>query len=328
MATTGPLVWISLALPIVRLIISWSCCHWLPGRPRRGSGVREMVAFGANVFGYNFINYLTTNVDRMLIGWYWGATPLGFYERAFRMLHLPLRQINGPATGVAISALSRVADEPLKYRTAYLHMAQSTMICMCPLLIYLACNADWCVQLMLGPQWHQTVPIFQWLAAASIVQIATIVVSWLLISQDRSKELLQFGIIGSVPILLAFAFALSGGPLRVVQAFAAANLLVVLPMLFGWAGRRGAVTTSDLWKTLGSVLPYMIVVAIINLSFQSLVGIDHPIYGLLATVSVTFVGWLIVASLTNSGQFLLSHLARLPVLSRLFQAFSPSRRKS
>jgi len=316
------LVWLSLALPIVRLIISWTCCRWLPSWPRRNSGVREMVAFGANVFGYNFINYLTTNIDRMLIGWYWGATPLGYYERAFRMLHLPLRQINGPATGVAISALSRVAGEPKKYRSVYLQMAQSTMILMCPLLIYLACSADWCVQWMLGSPWLQTVPIFRWLAAASIVQIATIVVGWLLISQDRSKELLQFGILGAIPIILSFAFALSWGPLRVVQSFAVTNLLIVLPMLFWWAGRRGAVTTLDLWKTLLQVLPYMIVMAAINLTFQWLIKIDRPIYGLLATIPLSFVGWLLVAVSTSSGQTFLRHLSRLPVISRLSGAFS------
>ena len=322
------LVWLSLALPIVRLIFAWTCCRWMPSWPRRGSGVREMVAFGANVFGYNFINYLTTNVDRMLIGWYWGATPLGFYERAFRMLHLPLRQINGPATGVAISALSRVAEDPPKYRAAYLQMAQSTMILMCPLLIYLACSADWCVQLMLGSQWGETVPIFRWLAAASIVQIATIVVGWLFISQDRSKELLQFGMLGALPIVLSFAFALSWGPLRVVQTFAVANLLVVLPMLFWRAGRRGAVTTADLWKILLHVLPYMAVMAIVNVTFQSFVEIDRPIYGLLATLPLSLVGWLLVAGSTNSGQNFLRHLTRLPVISRLSGVFSSKEESS
>jgi len=232
------------------------------------------------------------------------------------MLHFPLRQINGPATGVAIAALSRVADDPPRYRAAYLQMAQCTMICLCPLLIYLACSADWCVQLMLGPQWHQTVPIFRWLAAASIVQIATIVVGWLLISQDRSKELLQFGILGAAPIVVSFALALSWGPLRIVQAFAATNLLVVLPMLFWWAGRRGVVTTADLWKTLLKVFPTMMVLAVVNLSFQRLVKIDHPLGGLLATVALSFVAWLLMASTTSSGKFLLTQFAQLPLFRK------------
>lgn len=301
------LVIISLSLPIVRLVLAWSFCRWRPGLPSRGTGVRQMVGFGANVFGYNFVNYATTNVDRMLIGWYWGATPLGIYERAFKMLRFPLRQINGPATSVAIAVLSRAIESPQKYRNGYLQIATSMLICMCPLLVYLGFSAHWCVQIMLGPQWHETAPIFQWLAAASLVQITTIAVSWLFITQDRTRELLQYGLISAGPIVLSFILGLPWGPLGVVRAFTLTNLLLVLPFLLWWAGRRGPVTTADLWKALRSVVPYAVAVALANACIHAYVTIQSPFTGLLITFPVSLISWFVIATMTDSGRSLLSH---------------------
>jgi PST family polysaccharide transporter len=130
---------------------------------------------------------------------------------------------------------------------------------------------------------------------------------------------------GSIPILLSFALALAWGPLRIVQAFAVTNLTVVLPMLFWWAGRRGPVTIVDLWKTLLAVLPYMVVMATINLSFHFNVAIDRPIIGLLITASLSCVGWLLVAMVTSSGQNLLQNLAQLQLFSRIGKALLAGR---
>ncbi len=101
------------------LLISVSCwiaTGWIPGPPRRGTGVRPMLKFGGNLSGFNVVNYVSANFDNVMIRAIWGPAALGVYSQAYRLLVLPIRQINGPLTAVAVPALSRLVDEPESYR--------------------------------------------------------------------------------------------------------------------------------------------------------------------------------------------------------------------
>jgi O-antigen/teichoic acid export membrane protein len=83
--------------------------HRRGGRPARrggrGAGAAGLLAFGGRVSAFHVLNYAASNVDQLLIGWRFGPAPLGLYSRASQLVHLPLRQLNAPLTGVFVSAL-------------------------------------------------------------------------------------------------------------------------------------------------------------------------------------------------------------------------------
>jgi len=76
------LVWMAFALPAVTTIGVWFATGWIPGRPRRGVGVRSMLGFGGTLTLNTIIVYAAYNVDKLLIGRIWGAAALGVYGRA------------------------------------------------------------------------------------------------------------------------------------------------------------------------------------------------------------------------------------------------------
>ena len=123
----------------------WMVCNWRPGLPARNSGVREMVAFGRNLTGYNFLNYFSRNTDNLLIGRVWGAQQLGLYSRAYQLLLLPLDQICAPLDGVAVTALSRLTETPERYRQAYLRILEKVaMVTMPGVALMIATSDCWC----------------------------------------------------------------------------------------------------------------------------------------------------------------------------------------
>jgi len=68
-----------------------------------------LIGFGGNIaVSYVIFNWIS-NADNILIGWYWGAGPLGLYSRAYNLLILALNQITpGPsALRYPLSAESR-----------------------------------------------------------------------------------------------------------------------------------------------------------------------------------------------------------------------------
>ena len=118
------------------MAILWILCRWRPGRPRRAK-VGALIGFGANLFGFNLVSYFSKGIDSLLLGWRWGATPLGLYGNARRLMQLPVTQLNAPMTQVAIPALSRVVDQPERYRLAYVRFVEKIQLVALPGVAFL-----------------------------------------------------------------------------------------------------------------------------------------------------------------------------------------------
>ncbi len=110
------LVCMYIALPAAQAVGVWVACRWRPGGFAWHTGVGSMLAFGGHVTGYNLVNYFSRNLDNVLIGWRWGAAPLGLYSRAYTLLLLPIKQVSPPIAAIAIPAMSRLYTDPPRYR--------------------------------------------------------------------------------------------------------------------------------------------------------------------------------------------------------------------
>jgi PST family polysaccharide transporter len=230
----------------------WLFCGWRPGRPTPLLQVRDMLGFGGNVTGSNLANLLVRNLDQILIGWYWGATQLGYYDRAYRVLLVPVSSLNFPLFSVVMPTLSRLADQPARYRRAYLRVVEKLNMATMPAAALLVAAPDLVVHLLFGPQWAPATPIMAWLGLATLYQPILQTFGWLLMTQDRTAEMLRWGSICSAITAGGVVAGLPFGAAGVAAGFALSGLFVRLPCQFWVIGRRGPVTARDLY---GSMLP-------------------------------------------------------------------------
>ena len=149
---------------------TWIVSGWIPGRPRRGTGVRPMLTFGRNITGYATINVLAKNLDTLMLGRYWGAQNLGLYQKSHLLVSIPTDGTNEPFNSVAIPALSRLVDSPERYREAYLRILERVALLTMPCVAALIASSDWVVQLLLGPQWTASGRILIIIAIAGLFQ--------------------------------------------------------------------------------------------------------------------------------------------------------------
>ncbi|HET8670971.1 MAG TPA: lipopolysaccharide biosynthesis protein, partial [Candidatus Saccharimonadales bacterium] len=126
------LVFSQLALLGTSAIGMLTLCGWRPGLPRWHSGARSMLTFGGQVTGYSIINYLSKNLDNLLIGKFWGAQSLGLFSKAGQLVALPSDQIDEPLSTVAVPVLSRLEDSPERYRRVYFRMLEKVMLLAMP----------------------------------------------------------------------------------------------------------------------------------------------------------------------------------------------------
>lgn len=227
------------------MVLAWLFSGWRPGLPKRTADVWPMISFGGNLTGSNVLSYVSRNADNVLLGWAYGAGVLGLYSRAYSLMLLPINQFNAPVSTVAVSALSRLADDPSRYRRAFTQFLASITIATLPVVTFLLLEASSVIRLLLGDQWLGAVPIFQWLGIAALCQVVTQTNGWLFISQGRTGDMLRWGCVGSTLTVISFIAGLPWGAVGVAAAYAISSVLIRTPIVLWWVCRRGPVRVRD-----------------------------------------------------------------------------------
>ena len=249
------LVGASLATEVVGLVLTWTVSSWRPQPPRRDSGTLPMVLFGARLTGGSLLYSISRGVDSVLIGWRYGADSVGLYSRALALLMRPLEQLLAPISSVLLPTLSRLQGEPERYRRVFLQAYESIALAGFVLSGLLLALSQPLTVVLLGPQWEDTAAIFGAFAIAALYLPLAASSTWLFSSQGRGHEYLLMQSILSTLTIVAFVAGLPFGPLGVALSFALSGLLIRLPILYFLAGRRGPVSTNDLWRVFLRHLP-------------------------------------------------------------------------
>jgi PST family polysaccharide transporter len=284
-----------LVMAATHMVGVWILCRWLPDWGFDWLGVRSMLAFGGNLTGVNLLYYVSRNIDNVLIGKFWGVQQLGLYAKAYQLLLLPLMQINAPISRVAVPALSRLVQEPERYRQAYLRILAKVCLFTLPLVAWMIGSSDWLILVILGPKWQAASGLFALLGFVALIQPIGYTTTWLYTTQDRTWEQLQWGVLGSSLSVLSIVAGLPWGAVGVAASYGLSGLLIRTPLQFWYVGRAGWVRTADLYRT---ALPFFCAALGILLSL----GIFR-LYGATANVWVNLAASLLVAIL--SGGFIL-----------------------
>lgn len=296
------LVFSQLSQGLAYAVSIWLACRWRPGLPVRNSGVRSLLRFGRNLTGFSVVNYFARNLDNILIGRFWGSAQLGLYARAYQLLLLPLDQITAPITSVAVPALSRLVSSPERYRSAYLRLVEKIAILTMPLMAFMIAVADDLVLFLLGPNWIGVGRIFALLAVAGLVQPVSSTTGWLFVTQARTHQMFQWGLIGSSIIVVSIVAGLPWGAVGVAASYSLAFVFVVAPLLFWFVGREGPVRTGDFYRVIAPSAGAALAVFGALISFTRVVTIEKPILRLLISFVITTVITVIVLCLTSAGR--------------------------
>ncbi|TWT47370.1 lipopolysaccharide biosynthesis protein [Botrimarina hoheduenensis] len=302
------LVWIPIVSSLTLMLGYWLVCHWRPGKPARGAGTLELVSFGADVTGFNVVNYFARNVDTLLIGWWYGAAPLGAYDRAYRLFLTPITQTIGPISGVAIPALSRVVERPERYREAYLRILQPLMLMLCPAVLFMMVYAEEVVVLVLGAKWIDAAPIFRALLIVGVVQPFTNAVSWIMFSHGRSRDVLRLGTLGAAIKVASFAIGLPWGPIGVALSYAIVGVFIHTPLAVWYVTRTGPISWKDLVRAFALPLAIGIVVAATALAAKWRIAYESSTINLLIGLAICGVVWTFTVGNTKAGKYTIAEL--------------------
>ena len=278
----------TLAGNLVYLASVWRAAHWRPARPSLQLPDRHMLGFGANLTGFTFVSFLARNLDNVLIGHFAGSVALGYYDRAYKLLLVPLANVNSPIARITVPVLSRMAGDKPRLREAYLRIISQVTLVTVPGMAALVATADETVNLLFGAGWHAVVPIFTWLGVAGLLQPVIYSVNWLLMAQARTATMFRWGMYASTTAIAAFLVGLRWGAVGVACAFTVTDYVLRLPVLCLTVQRVGPVTALDLVRLQGPLLAAAgVTVLVTNTLLRPHVGVSG-VYLIAAAVVVSY----------------------------------------
>jgi len=243
------LVAMTVSFPLVSTIGSWITSGWVPGKPRRGSGIRSMIRFGGGITLYGLISYVGTNLEKVLLGRFWGSDALGLYGRAYQLINIPTENLNSAAGEVAFSALSRVQGEPTRLKNYFLKGYSLVLAMTLPITILCALFAEDMVLVVLGAKWRAAVPIFRLLAPTILVFAIANPLGWLLCSTGRVARLLKMSLVITPLMIGGYLAGLPYGPQGVARAYSLLMVLWILPAI-AWGVHGTGITFWDVLLTV------------------------------------------------------------------------------
>lgn len=223
---------------VVQILVNFSCLvvgvgmitDWRPRFSFRLSSVRDVVSYSAFVLGSQSVNYWSRHADDFLVGRYLGASQLGFYEHAYRLMMVPLQVLTYAAQPALHPILVSVKENVERLRKAYLELTEALGLISFPLGAYLAVVASPLVLVIWGPDWGPTVEVFRVLALLAAVQPVVSTAGTIFLVRDRTRLMLGISSINMVALVVAFALGLSHGIVGVATGFGVAYLAVVAPL--------------------------------------------------------------------------------------------------
>jgi O-antigen/teichoic acid export membrane protein len=218
---------------IVRFVMLWIAVKPKFGKPHISREVLPLVATGSNIFGAEALNYAERNSDNVIIGAVLGPAAVGQYSRAYALFLLPLQQMNGPIGRVALPVLSKLRDEPERYRR-YIRGAV-LVIGYLTLTTYAiaAAVSPALIGLLLGPNWDQAAVIFSLLAIAGVAQALGKVRGWLYITMGRSHRQFLYDLVARPIVIVGFFVGIWwNGVYGLTLVYGILSLLLLIPGFF------------------------------------------------------------------------------------------------
>jgi len=254
------LVMMGVSVPLTTTLGLWFSTAWIPSVPRRGVGLRSMMRFGGTMTLNGLVWYVANNIDKVLLGRYWGADAIGLYNSASQLIRLPTDNLNSAVGDVAFSALSRLQGDPERLSRYFLKGYSLVVALTLPVTVVCAVFADDLVAVVLGSRWVGAADIFRILAPTILVFAIANPLGWLLNSLGLVERGLKIAVALAPFLIGGCVIGLPYGPKGIAIAYSAIMTLWAVPLTV-WAVHGTAIRVRDIWSTLCYPLASSIVAA-------------------------------------------------------------------
>lgn len=135
------------------------------------SSIKKIFSFSVFQFLFNVINFFSRNLDKLLIGKFLGVNTLGYYEKSYRLMMLPLENITFVLNPVMLPIFAEFQNDLSLLAKSYLKVIRTLAFIGFSLTVLLHFASEEIILLIFGMQWELSIPVFRILALSVGFQI-------------------------------------------------------------------------------------------------------------------------------------------------------------
>ncbi len=264
----------------------------------------KISSYSTYQFLFSIINYFSRNLDNLLIGRYIGVVELGFYDKSYRLMMLPLSNIAHVITPVLHPILSEHQSNREYIFSAYLKLLNILAYIGFPLSVFLYFEASNLIFVVFGDQWAASVPIFKILAISVAPQMLNSTLGSIFQSTNETKKLFLIGNINTLVNVSAIVIAIViFGDIKQVAIFISIafylNLLVSFSYLFHSVFGRSVLS---LFSRL--IYPILLSICLVPICYYATQLCLNPIVSIFVTSFLTLVTSIIFMQIGGDYNFI------------------------
>lgn len=289
---------------------------WKPSRFRRTDELGSLLRFGGNSSMYSISIFVSQNISSVLIGRFFDPASLGQYNQAQAILNLPTANLIQPITQAVMPLMTRLRGHPEEYRAAYLSLTRKLCVFLMPMAVALTIASIPLTVALLGDQWRTAGRILMALSPVLGVLGLVYSVGDLFVTQDRSAELRNLGLLEMVVRVASVCLGVLFGLVGAAAGFSIGTTVVGIIRIWV-AGRTGPVSTRDQFMQALPALPLIAGAGLGGLTAVWAVEGQSPAVGAAGILGGAAVTALSIGMLFSSTRAALYELAEVFGLHRL-----------
>ena len=153
----------------------------------RFASIKKIQSFSVYQFLFNLVNYLSRNLDKLVIGRVLGSRSLGYYEKSYRMMMLPLENITFVINPVMLPVFSEFQNDLNRLSSSYMKVVRTLAFVGSALTLLLFFAARELILLIFGMQWEPSVDVFRILSLSVGIQIVLSTAGSIFQAADSTK---------------------------------------------------------------------------------------------------------------------------------------------
>jgi len=261
----------------------WSISGWRPGFSFSWESFKKLYSYGVHIVGSNFVDFFSRNSDNLLIGYFLGATMLGYYNLAYSLLLTVTELLIVVPNAVVFPTFSRIQNDKSILRTSIYAATQIISITTIPFFVCIVILAPDVVQLLYGPQWIQSVAVVQVLMFVGIVHSAFFFFGSLLKAVGKPQWRFAMLSITAVLNVLGFLITVKWGIVAVAVSYVCVGYLVA-PLYLELVRRATGLSLKIYLKQYVPAILSTVLMSIVLLATKSALGTLLESYMRLAVV--------------------------------------------
>lgn len=198
------------------------------------ASISKIFSYSAFQFLFTLQNYIYRNIDKLLIGKYLNMEQLGYYEKSYRLMLMPVQNISTVVTPVLQPILSNYQDDIKTQETYFTKVTKLLAVIGIPLSVFLFFTSRELILIVFGEQWIEAIMPFKILALSVAPQMLGSVLGSIYQSTNKVKAQLYIGLVNTTWSVSLMLFGLIYFKTTVGVA-AMFSLALLVEMIYNWA---------------------------------------------------------------------------------------------